>query len=159
MTMQNKNENLWKAKYLLHIDEIDKQHQHYFSICSKLASLCEVARSGKAVSIGQLLISIFELRSYAFKHFIAEESLLVKYNYPKSFSHIEQHDLYLEKIREFTKKVKNYHKKSAELADKGLLNEAEDLSEFALDWWSRHIMEKDSHYADFIKKVGREKAR
>ncbi|NDV24593.1 bacteriohemerythrin [Desulfovibrio sp. JC022] len=157
--MESGKDSLWKAKYLLDIDDIDKQHQQYFSICSKIASLCDLARAGKKITIGQLLISIFELRSYAFKHFITEEALLAKYNYPKAFAHIELHDLYLEKIRSYTKQIKAHHKKTKVSADHDFVREAEKISKFAIGWWSKHILEDDKEYAEFIEKVGREQAR
>lgn len=157
--MESKKENIWKVKYLLHIKGIDKQHQHFFLICSKIASLCDMARSGKKVSLGRFLVTIFELRSYAFKHFYTEERLLVKYNYPNLFSHIELHDSYLEKIHEFTRNIKKYHKHAQDPAGQEFINEVEIISDFALSWWSDHIMENDKEYADFIKKVGRKKAK
>ncbi len=157
--MDSKKENLWKVKYLLDIKKIDKQHQYFFSICSKIASLCDMSRSGKQVRIGQFLVTIFELRSYAFKHFATEESLLVKYNYPNLFKHIEVHDMYLEKIHEFTNRIKKYHEHIQAPVDQDFIIEVEAISDFALSWWSNHILENDKEYAEFVKKVGRAKAK
>ncbi|WP_163352624.1 bacteriohemerythrin [Desulfovibrio sp. JC010] len=157
--MESGTDSLWKAKYLLDIDEVDTQHRHYFSICSKIVNLCDLARSGKDVTFGPFLVAIFEMRSYSFKHFLTEEALLAKYKYPRSFAHIELHDQYIEVIRQFTKKIKIYHKQAKTAVDHDFLAEAEQLTEFALNWWAKHIMEEDKKYADFIKDAGREQAK
>ncbi|ACS79331.1 bacteriohemerythrin [Maridesulfovibrio salexigens] len=154
--MDNEKVCLWKAKYLLDIDEVDAQHQHYFSICSKIVNLCDLVRSDKAVRFGPFIVAIFELRSYAFKHFLTEETLLAKYKYPGAFSHIELHDQYLESIRDFHKKIKIYHAQANASVDNAFLVKVEEVVEFALGWWVKHIMEEDRKYADFIKEVGKE---
>lgn len=157
--MENEKSSMWKAKYLLDIENIDNQHQHYFSICSKIANLCDLARSGKDVTFGTFLVAIFEMRSYAFKHFLTEENLFKKYRYPNSFAHIELHDQYLEVIRNFTIKIKAYHRQAKAIVDHDFLAEAEELTNFALNWWAKHIMEEDRKYAEFINEVGREQAK
>ncbi|WP_421901214.1 bacteriohemerythrin [Maridesulfovibrio sp.] len=154
--MVSEKVSLWKAKYLLDIDEVDAQHQHYFSICNRIVNLCDMARTGKEVRFGPFILVIFELRSYAFKHFLTEETLLAKYKYPQVFSHIELHDQYLEVIREFNRKIKIYHAQAKDPVDDVFLTEVEKVIEFALNWWVNHIMEEDRKYADFIKQVGKE---
>lgn len=36
-----KSVNLWRPDYVLHIEEIDRQHKRFFEICAELGLLCD----------------------------------------------------------------------------------------------------------------------
>ena len=92
----------------MEIDVIDKQHRKFFKICEDIALLCA---KGGDLAVRDLILRIFELRSYAFFHFHTEEDLMVKYGYPQIFRHLEEHDSYLDQLRSFGKSLRGCARK------------------------------------------------
>jgi hemerythrin len=142
--------NLWKPDYALDIESIDEQHKRFFELCSELAQLSEACKEGCA-SRKELIRNVFELRLYAFKHFHTEEALMVKYNYPRCLEHFREHDSYLERLRGVVGEMEKLPAEDAEGGSPGLTAISAHLSEWAVSWWSEHIMTYDQQYARFIK--------
>jgi hemerythrin len=140
----------WDDKYLLHIDTIDDQHKYFFSICARIAVLCDPARSGD-IKIRELIHAICELRCYAFKHFHTEETMLVQNAYPDLLRHSMFHDDYLEKLRTFMPELRKCTASSPAHACADFLELANIINEFSVGWWEAHIMDVDKQYAAFPK--------
>jgi len=164
------NANLWKPEYLLDLDTIDSQHKRFFELCLNLAHLCEPDQ-GQVVGRKEVIRAIFELRQYAFLHFGTEETLMVKHGYGECLAHFREHDGYLERLRGFVEDVAKLSGSASGIAakgadaeqgagaDKGLLDLARRLADWAAGWWGGHILEHDKQYARVIKeKKGRGQA-
>ncbi|MFW5837990.1 MAG: bacteriohemerythrin, partial [Desulfovibrionaceae bacterium] len=105
----------------------------------------------------ELIRAVFELRLYAFHHFHTEETLMVKYGYPRCLQHFREHDAYLKRLREVVGEVESLPGEKAPQADQSLRDLANKLSEWAVFWWSEHILSHDQQYAGHIKKVKKRK--
>ncbi|BBD07406.1 bacteriohemerythrin [Desulfovibrio ferrophilus] len=144
-------QTLWKQKYLLEIDEIDEQHKGFFDLCMKQALLCDRARKGEAISVRNIIKAIFALRNYAFYHFHTEEGLIVKYRYPGVYGHLRKHDLFLQKLMEFSEELEGYIAHQDTEASESFLDLADRISAYATTWWGEHIVEVDKQYAQHIR--------
>jgi hemerythrin len=144
---------LWRSEYLVEVDVIDTQHRKFFKICEHIALLCT---KGEDLAVRDLILRIFELRSYAFFHFHTEEDLMVKYGYPEIFRHLEEHDAYLDQLRSFGRELAGVCKGKAE-CDEGdeLRTLALKINDHATTWYANHIMGYDKYAMDFIKKKKR----
>lgn len=142
--------NLWKPEYRLDIDVIDEQHQGFFDLCLKSAMLCEAART-RPVQLQDIVLLIFGLRTYAFKHFHTEETLLIKYGYPKLYGHISQHDIFLHELQGFTAELHEHLTKATSAGQEDFLACASHINTYLADWWGGHILSADQAYALFIR--------
>lgn len=143
--------SLWKPEYLLDIDVIDQQHKRFLDMCCQVASLVDTAAAGTPLTVGQLLNVVFQLRSYAFKHFGTEEELFVKYAYPGMFEHFRLHDEYVSKASQFFNTLRASGSTPESLVDASFLDTVREFTEFMQVWWSEHILVRDSQYAGFVK--------
>lgn len=142
--------NLWKPDYLLDIEHIDAQHKVFFDICLNITQASE-ARGSKTVRMHDVIQMIYTLRSYAFHHFHAEETLLLKHRYPQLYPHMNLHDIFLQKLQSFTKQLHALMGNSdSEDASKAFLELAVNISEFTANWWGEHILTPDKAYAAHI---------
>ncbi|MBU1228637.1 MAG: hemerythrin domain-containing protein [Proteobacteria bacterium] len=142
--------NLWKPEYQLDIEVIDDQHRGFFDLCMKSDMLCEAAQT-RPVQLQDLVHLIYAMRAYAFKHFHAEETLLLKYGYPRIYPHIRQHDVFLGKLQEFTAKLNDLLAASPSTGQEAFLDSAKGINDYLADWWGRHILSMDLDYASFIR--------
>lgn len=142
--------NLWKPEYILDIDVIDEQHKGFFDICLKSAMLCESARA-KPIQLHDVIHVIFSMRAYAFKHFHTEETLLLKYGYPRIYGHVCQHDIFLRSLQEFTAELHEHQAKAPSAGQEAFLACANHINEYLTNWWGEHILNVDLDYARFIR--------
>jgi hemerythrin len=128
----------WKKEYETGIPEIDKQHQNFFIILSKLYDV--VPKNNNDEEISEI---ISELKSYSLYHFKTEEDLLEKYAYPEQekIPHVEMHHKLCESIKEFEKN---------DTESLGIIGYK--LAEFAREWLIDHILKTDMLYVAYIKK-------
>ncbi len=146
----NETVNLWKPEYLLDIDSIDEQHKGFFDICLKSAMLCESARN-KPIKLSDVIHLIYDMRAYAFKHFHTEETLLLKYAYPRIYGHISQHDIFLRSLQEFTAALQAELVKAEKAGPEGFLACAKHINDYLTNWWGEHILTADQDYAQFLR--------
>ena len=142
---------IWKTEYLLQLDEIDEQHEHFFSLCGDVAYLAETITSKKH-SIVPIIKALGVLRGYAFQHFRTEEELMLKFGFPGYLKHTGFHNSYLEKMMFFEKGFKALLADTTKEGDevKMLRQYLREVSEFTAEWWGTHIQEQDSLYAAHI---------
>lgn len=142
--------NLWKPEYKLDIDVIDEQHKGFFDLCLNSAMLCEAARK-RPIQLSDVIHLIYNMRTYAFKHFHTEETLLLKYGYPKIYGHISQHDIFLRSLQEFTAELHVELNQSDKTGPGGFLVSAKRINDYLTNWWAEHILTADQEYAQFMR--------
>jgi len=142
--------NLWKPEYLLDVDVIDEQHKGFFNLCLNSATLCESARN-KPIKLADVIHLIYDMRAYAFKHFHTEETLLLKYGYPRIYGHMSQHDLFLRSLQQFTAELHVELAKADKAGQEGFLACATHINEYLATWWGEHILTADQDYAQFLR--------
>jgi len=142
--------NLWKPEYMLDIDVIDEQHKGFFDLCLKAAMLCESARK-KPIELHNVIHLIYGMRAYAFKHFHTEETLLLKYGYPKIYGHMSLHDIFLRTLQEFTAELHVELAKTEKAGQDGFLACASHINDYLTNWWGEHILNTDQDYARFLR--------
>ena len=121
----------WNDDYLVGIEEIDNQHKKLFEITDVAFNLLKDGfRMDKYDEIASILE---ELRSYAIYHFKSEEEYMLSIGYKKYFSQKVDHDDFIQKINGIDLN------KVDENQDAYLMS----IVEFAVEWISEHIIQKD----------------
>lgn len=122
----------WTPEYVLGNNNIDKDHEKLFLLLNKLYdAVCEA----KSESILETIID--ELFQYTIYHFDKEEKLFQKFNYKYAEAHIKQHELFLDKIKDF-------NVKSVIEAQRTAIQ----LLNFIRDWIINHILFLDKKYIE-----------
>lgn len=119
----------------LGIKTVDLQHEKFFKMLDEL-------RLYSASKDNKLLIEnlLEEFSAYATYHFVAEERMMKKSEFPLYEVHMQQHLFFKQKLDEF-KQALEYKN---EMVDEQMLN-------FLRKWFVVHISEQDKQYADYIK--------
>ena len=130
------NPTAWNKSYMLDISLIDNQHAHFFMLFDKILEL-----NKKDNSFSELEEIIVELEKYTQLHFQTEEALMRKANFPEYESHLLQHTIFSDKIKEF--KIEYTYKNSVLL---------EQMILFMRKWFLIHIAETDKKYSESVKK-------
>jgi hemerythrin-like metal-binding protein len=123
----------WDESIALHIPAIDGQHK---ALIGWINALNDAVLKGE----GACLIdeTLQKLINYVFEHFAAEEQLMLSYNYPGFTSHRQEHDYFVQKLKE----IQTGFQDSDETSKKTL--------DFLVDWIVCHIKGTDLKYGSFI---------
>jgi hemerythrin-like metal-binding protein len=135
---------IWDDKYLLGIKEIDEQHQQYFRIVNRIDEMVETDKTDAEV----ILEEIGELANYAFYHFATEEKYLKEYDCLVATVHIQLHDAFRDKMKDFMD--------AARKADVDVRAVASEIACFAADWLADHVLKADRQYVPCFMSKGRE---
>lgn len=90
-------------------------------------------------ALGKILDGLIE---YTANHFMAEETLMMKCNYPGYLAHKKEHASLAATVLELQKKIK-----SSQFAL------SVETIHFLRDWLAGHIMGTDKQYAPFLSKA------
>lgn len=128
----------WNKSLETGIELIDDQHRELFARIDRL----ELAMyNGRAVAELRNLLEYLE--SYVIEHFEAEESLMLKINFPHYAAHAKEHSEFRNKINEIL----------ADCKGKGIDSYlAIDVDKQMRKWLEHHIMKVDMEFVPFIKK-------
>lgn len=137
--MIHNNKFIWSSDYSVGVKVIDEQHQHFFDIINEVYDVLE--KNGDKLE--HLTNVIGELGNYALYHFSTEEEFFGKFNYEGAKQHIEAHDLFREKMRQYIAEVRNHGVDTKRLAA--------DTADFAKEWLSKHILAMDKKYTACFK--------
>lgn len=119
----------------LGIKTVDLQHEKFFKMLDELR-LYSTNKDNK-----QLVKNLLEeFDAYASYHFVAEERMMKKSEFPHYEEHMKQHMFFKQKLGEF----RNAFEYKNEVVDEQMLN-------FLRKWFVVHISEHDKQYSDFIK--------
>jgi hemerythrin len=132
----------WSEKYYIGIGEIDKQHMGLLELLNntydKYATSSNIKLTEKSKM--NVYLDILKLREYAFVHFITEEKYMIKYHYPKFFSHKAEHDKFIKSIFQLEDDLFNSEK---------IL--AKDLINFIFEWYDKHVTKVDKEFGNYLR--------
>lgn len=131
----------WKQSYALGIQQVDEQHRYFLGLINRLSN--ELGRTDNAAYQAALLQ---ELTAYARFHFVSEENLMLKANYPRFEEHRQHHVQLIDTLSSKLTLVK--------------LNQTNErinaMLEFLLDWFMRHTTVEDRMFADYLEGASKE---
>ena len=133
---------IWTDEYSLGISVVDEQHQHFFEIANKIYDMLEKEKNKRT----DIVIIINELRDYAFYHLATEEKYFNQFAYSGMAEHMKQHSMFRQKSDEYLSRVENTNEDLEKLAL--------EVTDFATNWLSLHIIVSDKLYAPFFKQHG-----
>jgi hemerythrin len=127
----------WSDVYLIGIEEIDRQHQGFFTASHRLyeAILDREGREG-------VIEAVAFMRDYAESHFDTEEAFMRRHAYPDLADHLRQHVAFMRHLDDLENDLRTFGP-SQELADRAL--------EMTQDWLIDHIADEDVLYALHVK--------
>ena len=114
---------------------LDLQHRQLIDMLNELHAAMSAARGQQVM--GDLLL---RLSNYARTHLETEERLLRAHDYPQFASHKAQHDAYVARMRDLQAQ-----------AQQGKVAMTVSVMSFLKEWWTRHILETDMEYSEFLK--------
>ncbi len=128
----------WSDEFVLGIESIDSQHRWLVDATNRLYEQIESQNPDPQV-VGEVLEGLVD---YTMNHFILEEDLFNRLNYPESPAHKQEHD-------RFTNQAMNLL-----LNFEGGDPVTEDALEFLKAWLIHHILKVDKAYVPFLKANG-----
>ncbi|MGA3093543.1 MAG: bacteriohemerythrin [Terriglobales bacterium] len=128
----------WDMSYSVAVKVCDAEHQKLFHLFN---TLHEAMKTGQHNTV--IIGIVHELEKYTQTHFIAEEDLLQKTQYPKLDEHRWQH-------RKFVDQVKRFRD---DLEKDGMANSISVLI-FLKDWLAEHIKHTDRMYSEHLNSRG-----
>ncbi|MFC1748799.1 bacteriohemerythrin [Pseudomonadota bacterium] len=134
---------VWDDKYSVQVELIDEQHKKYFSIVNRIADHLDLAQADQ-----QLLIEIVkEMVDYALYHFETEEKYFLEFSCENCDGHIAEHNKYRSKMKEFLSKTEV-------IMDEDVAQLFEEISVFAIEWFTSHILVEDKKYTQCFNEHG-----
>lgn len=121
----------WNEDYSVNVAELDQHHKTLIDIVNSIYDNC--LQTDAVDCIGP---KINELIDYSQYHFRAEESYMRRIEYFEREEHIEQHSMFIFKIRELQQA---YDGNEPELT--------KSLIVFLGKWLLHHVLEEDKKYA------------
>jgi hemerythrin-like metal-binding protein len=126
----------WESSFRVGNDTLDDQHRRLLEICNRLAECIE--KEGRS-SDEQFHEVLNELALYGKEHFITEEHLLSKLNYPFLADQLAEHTVYDEKLADVL--IAAVHGKLEKI----------ELQRYLTHWWVDHILGSDMLYKPFLE--------
>jgi hemerythrin-like metal-binding protein len=123
----------WDESIALHIPVIDGQHKE---LIGWVNSLNDAVQKGEGARVIDKILQ--NLINYVFEHFAAEEQLMLTYNFPGFTSHRQEHDYFVQKLKEIQCGFQDSDAMSRKTLD------------FLVDWIVCHIKGTDVNYGRFI---------
>lgn len=126
---------MWDQRFSVGNALLDEQHKRLLALCERVAA-CLADDSAQSTKDFHTILA--ELFFYVENHFRDEEAMLSQRRYPKLAEQQAEHDDYTKGLAEFL------YAESKNIIDKAALHQ------FLSAWWSRHILESDMQYRDFL---------
>lgn len=135
--LRERLQNFWEnGKIKLDIPIIDLQHIWLVYLILELDKEC---RKAGAMDPDRVKKITAELLNFTAEHFTLEEDLCLKFGYPESVAHEEQHEHFVHFLEDRAADIKN-----------GNLSAVKTLVNFLMDWLSMHIQKEDMRYRDYF---------
>jgi hemerythrin-like metal-binding domain len=128
----------WSEEYRIGIAAIDEQHRWLVDNTNRLHDELTKPDPDRA-SIGEILEGLVD---YAFNHFIVEEELFKRFDYPDEQAHLAEHNGFTTKATELLERFENGESVSTQAL------------EFLKNWLIHHILEVDKAYVPFMREKG-----
>jgi hemerythrin-like metal-binding protein len=129
----------WKKDWYLDGGEIDSQHKILIDILNKIID--------RNIDVYELVISLIE---YSSNHFVDEEVLMLKNNYPedKYLLHKQEHRLFTKALLEISFGLVDIVK---DINAKSIIKK---IKRFCFTWFNSHFLSTDKELFIFIDKGG-----
>ena len=127
----------WTDEYSVGINEIDNQHKGLVILINELFNLMS---KGKAKD--NLKEILDHITDYTKKHFLAEETMLIKYAYPDFEQHKLEHIKFVEQLNNLKSDFYS-----------GKVTISIEILNFLKNWLINHIMHTDKKYSKHILKM------
>jgi len=138
----------WDSRFETKIYDIDSQHKRLFALLSNLEAVFQENPNNLLSKIDEIKEAINALEDYTLSHFLIEERVMEKNNYPEIEKHKLQHDAFTDKIFEMKKKFAG---DTVSHSEAELHKFLENLISFLGDWLINHILKQDMDYKPYIK--------
>jgi hemerythrin-like metal-binding protein len=129
----------WDKSWCLDNGVIDKQHKYLITILNRII--------GREIDIYVLIVSLIE---YSSNHFVDEEVLMIKNNYPedKYLLHKKEHRLFTKALLEISFGLLTIiDSKKLEI----IIGRVEN---FCFVWFNKHFLNTDKEFVIFLNKGG-----
>ncbi|MDR3334001.1 MAG: bacteriohemerythrin [Treponema sp.] len=132
----------WDERYTVDIPILDDQHRTFIKMTNDLYEGC--LRGGDTAK-QYLLEAVQEAAEYAKTHFVVEEQILEKIQYPKFADHKKEHEAF---IRQVLQQVKEF--------EAGHTVVPHTYAKYLKEWLLTHIAISDKQYSLYIKSLKRQ---
>jgi len=123
----------WKDEYSVNVTELDQHHKVLMDIINRIYDNC--MQPDAVDCIGP---KVQELTDYSEYHFKAEEDYMRRIEYFEIDEHIEQHAMFIFKIRELQQACAGNE-----------MELTQSIIVFLGKWLLHHVFEADRKYADY----------
>jgi hemerythrin-like metal-binding protein len=120
---------VWKSSFEIGIEKIDSEHKLLLKHLN-----AGITNPTKTEGIFD------ELKKYAEFHFSGEENLMRKTDYPELQTHIQGHQLFVDRVQQLEKAIIDGEKTSVTM-----------LIAFLRDWFIYHILLEDKNFANYVR--------
>jgi len=141
MKVQQMPKLVWDDSYSTKIKLFDEQHEVIFTYINDLRDAMMGKKSEEIVN--RTLMGLLE---YSVTHFIDEEIILLKNDYPDFQNHQSSHEKFTEEVRRLFVEYK------AGKANSRIM--AAEITAVVTEWLQVHILKEDMEYAEFLKAKG-----
>jgi hemerythrin-like metal-binding protein len=131
------NDYGWKECFSVNVPLLDDQHKELFKA---MAQLDFAVRSSSDVHDSTVTTILEHLIQHTINHFVAEEDVMAKCEFPNLAAHQREH-------REMVQKLATFN--LSHMA--GKRDVAPALLRFLQEHWREHILKADREYGEFLK--------
>lgn len=131
-------ELIWVKEYEVGIDIVDNQHHYFFDLIKRIS---QEFQDTKSFNMRSDLIK--ELNAYAKFHFVSEENLMKKFQYPGLADHIHKHLLLLDALSA-----------KENMMALGKDSDSDDIVAFLVEWFLSHSTGEDKAFAEYLNGRG-----
>lgn len=128
----------WSNEFVIGIQTIDEQHHWLVDLTNQLYDELNTPTPDRE-KIGEIMEGLVD---YTFNHFIVEEEMFQRYQYPETPAHKAEHDRFTKQAAELL----GLHENGGTVSTQTL--------EFLKNWLKHHILEVDKEYVPFFKGKG-----
>jgi hemerythrin len=124
----------WDASYSVNVKSCDAEHQKLFDLINALHEAMSVGK-GRTIITGV----VRELEKYTQTHFLAEEALMQRAQYPTLNDHRLEHQKFVAQVKQFREDL-----------EAGGVGDSIAVLLFLKDWLAKHIKQIDRMYSDYL---------
>lgn len=126
----------WLPKYDLGIEDIDFQHHYFLNLINRLVN--DLDNNAKPAYQEAM---IAELNAYARFHFVSEENMMMRADYPRLDEHKSHHRDLLDQLSI----------KQTKLLMNNSEQEINEIIDFLVGWFIQHTSCEDRLFAEFLQ--------
>jgi hemerythrin len=130
---------VWSEELATGHEKIDNQHKKLFRLFNDFQRAC---RQGRGLDVLSGLLS--NLEEYVRSHMALEEHLQIVYEYPGYLKHKNEHEGFIQSLRELQEQLKNKGTTPALLIKTNMT---------LVDWLTRHFTWTDKELAKYLRTV------